>query len=552
MASKSKLLKPTALRWFSETINWELFQQISLHLYGSIYDDHFAEEYLVRGMFQDGIDIISFKKGKDKSTTLQCKYQLQISLPELKEIVNLFLASNFLKSSNIFIITTTADVQEPKLKKYIFEQIAYFRDTYDIQFDCWGVDRLETELKKQYVLTEHYFGRYEAERFCFEPAFRKIAYAPLSGFIERNLKDMKAEPELSPWMASERKTPRITLSSLFVSGDDKKRLVGIIAEAYEGKSTLLRQAAYEIAQYPQTVPLLLDLKGCVIQPVANLLNIHFSTWKSIPAKNLVVLIDGLDEVATDDLLDAIAYIRDLKTQFPSIRVAVSCRKLYYSNYNLSTELSDFRFYSLVELHYGQIIRYVDECTGGDGQPFYSKMEGKGVSLLLANPFYLIKLSGWYIDYKDSIPETKVDIALKLVDESFDVSATRRIGKGEQLAHNKVRLKLLLQQLALAFQINGTNSCDDEMIQQLFTSKDTSLLKHSSVLDIEKGKWMFTNAFFQEQLAAISLKSYAVEEVIGLITVGEHIKKIRTKWIQTIATYLSMFKAAVYVMEMLTT
>jgi hypothetical protein len=62
-----------------------------------------------------------------------------------------------------------------------------------------------------------------------------------------------------------------------------------------------------------------------------------------------------------------------------------------------------------------------------------------------------------------------------------------------------------------------------------------------VLDIENGKWMFTNAFFQEQLAAMSLQRYTVDEVIYLITVGEQIKKIRTKWIQTIATYLSMFR-----------
>ncbi len=463
-----------------------------------------------------------------------------MKLADLKEIVRLFLGSNFLKTSDVFIITTTASLQEANIKKYIFEQIAFFRETYGIQFDCWDVTRLETVLKKQYLIVEHYFGSYEADRYCFQPAFRKIAYEAVPNFIERNLKDTSAEPELFSWMASEKKKKRLSLSKLFVLHEQRKRLIGIIAEAYEGKSTLFKQAAYELSQFPQTVPLFLDLKGSVIQPITNLLDIKFNTWRSIPAKDLIILIDGLDEVSTDDLLDAIGHIRDIAIQHPSIRVAISCRKLYYSNYNLPSELSQYSFYELVELHFGQIIQYADARTAGDGMVFYKEMESKGIDLLLSNPFYLTKLVGWYTDPKETIPETKVSIALKLVEESFNVSATRRIGKGKQLAHNKVRLKALLQQLALAFQINGTNSCDDDLMQSLFTAEDLTLLNHSSVLNIEKGKWMFTNAFFQEQLAAMALQKYAVEEIIGLITVGEHLKKIKTKWIQTIATYLSMF------------
>lgn len=490
-------------------------------------------------MDQDGIDIISFGKTSGKNTCIQCKHYTALQLAEVKKVVQTFLDSRFVTNSDEFIITTTANLQEPDIKAYLFEQVAYFKDVHQINFDCWDVTRLETLLKSQYGIVAYYFGQSEADRYCFAPSFRKIEYQEISGFITRNLKDMIVSDNDIPWLFGDKKTPKISLTDLIGTSSTENRYIGLIGEAYEGKSTLLRQTAFELSNDLNITPLLLDLKSLPTQPITELLSVDFNTWKMIPARNLVVLIDGLDEVPSDEIITVLGYIKSFTKLHESIRIILSCRKLYFSNYNLKTELNDFKFYELIELNYWQIINYIDDRTLGKGQEFYLEMDKKGISSLLAHPFYLVKIVGWHVDKKQSIPQTKVEIAQKLVDESLTISETRKTGKGRLLKHHKIQLRKLIRQLALAFQILGINSCDDELIQELFTIEDTDLLRHSPVLNIHKERWMFVNAFLQEQLAATSLLFFDVEDIIRLITVGNNVIKIKIKWIQTISTYLSL-------------
>jgi hypothetical protein len=527
-----------ALTW--SKLDWKDFQKVSLFLYRRQTGDFAAEEFLKQGHFQSGIDLLSFRQESGKHVCIQCKHEV-LTFAKLKKIVPLFLAGEYGESTETFIITTTADLQEPKIQSWITAQKIALRKQYAMAFDVWDVQRLEDALKSHYLLVEKYFGIAEASGHCFQPALQIPDLKPFPGFIKRHIQSVADIADAEDRELDSKIRSSLTLTELMKSPTDKKGFC-LIAEAYEGKSSLIRHTAWELGQLDLgIVALPLDLKFCSVLTVAQLLTDHYASWQSVPAKDLVVLIDGLDEVPAEQFHTVVGHIRDFARNHPAVRLVFTCRKMFYSYQNLEHELPDFGFYELLDLHLRQIFDYLEEHLGGEDKAmsFYIKMRNLSIDNLIETPFYLIQLVKWFNDPVQEMPKTKFAIATRFVDESLNVSATRKLRSGLSLDKYKTKYRNALQQLALLLQIKGLNACQDELLQELFSQDDIDLLTHSSILNIRNGQWSFINALFQEQLAALALEKLEADAVINLITVGDKILKISRKWIQTLATYLSL-------------
>ncbi|GAA4084182.1 hypothetical protein [Mucilaginibacter panaciglaebae] len=520
--------------------DWQDFQKISLFLYHDQSGDLAAEEFLRQGHFQSGIDILSFRQESGKHVCIQCKHT-DLTFSKLKQIIPLFLAGEYGATTETFILTTTTDLQKPDIQAWITAQKRDMRETYAIAFDVWDRSRLEDALTSQYRLVEKYFGIAEAKAHCFQPAIKLPDLAPFPNFMARHIQPVTDTGDTEAWHFADKERSVLTLTSLITAPKTKKGIC-LIAEAYEGKSSLIRQTAWELSQLDLAiVPLLLDLKFCSVLPIAQLLTDHFESWMSVPAKNLVVLIDGLDEVQAEQFNTVVGHIRDFARNHPTIRVVFSCRKMFYNYQNLKNELIGFDFYELLELHMRQIFYYLEGQLGSYdyAMAFYSRMNGLGIANQLGTPFYLLQMVKWFNDPAQEMPTTKIAIATRFVDESLSFSATRKLRSGLSLDKYKTKYRNALQQLALLLQIKGLNACHDELLQELFQQDDIDLLTHSSILNIRNGQWSFINALFQEQLAALALQKLDADQVVGLVTLGDKVRKISRKWIQTLATYLSL-------------
>jgi hypothetical protein len=530
-------MNEAALTW--SKIYWDDFQKLSLFLYREQTNDDAAEEFLKHGHFQSGIDLFSFQQASGKYVCIQCKHS-NLTFSKLKKIIPLFLVGEFGEITETFIIITSADLQEPKIQKWVTEQKIALREHHAIAFDLWDRNRLEDTLVGQFRLVEKYFGLTAAIDHCFQPALTTPSLEQIPDFIKRNIQPVSAVEDTDLRTESKARSS-LTLTELLKLAVDQKDFC-LIAEAYEGKSSLFRQTAWELSQLDlRLVPLLLDLKLCSILPITELLSNHFSSWMSVPTKDLVILIDGLDEVAAEHFYTVVGHIRDFKRNHPAVRLAFSCRKTFFAYQNLEKELPGFGFYELIDLHLRQIFDYLENRVGGydNAMKFYTQMNSLGLANLLDTPFYLIQLVKWFNDPTQDIPKTKIAIATRFVDESLDVSATRKLRIGLSLDKFKSKYRLVLQQLALLLQIKGLNACHDELLQELFKQDDIDLLAHSSILNVRNGQWSFINAIFQEQLAALALQKLEADIVINLVTLGDKIRKISRKWIQTLATYLSL-------------
>lgn len=65
------------------------------------------------------------------------------------------------------------------------------------------------------------------------------------------------------------------------------------------------------------------------------------------------------------------------------------------------------------------------------------------------------------------------------------------------------------------------------------------MQNSSIVNFKNNYWSFTNALYQEHLAAQYLINLPFKDIINLSTNGTQIKKIKTKWLQTITSLFSL-------------
>ncbi len=79
------------------------------------------------------------------------------------------------------------------------------------------------------------------------------------------------------------------------------------------------------------------------------------------------------------------------------------------------------------------------------------------------------------------------------------------------------------------------------MQELFSTAERNLLQHSSLVSVSGNTWSFTNALFQEHLTARLMADMNLNDILAITTIGKTIRKFKTKWIQTIASLLSILE-----------
>lgn len=528
-------MNPTQLNWHQ--FPWEKFEELIVYLVQDVFSEPSAQRYLKQGNNQQGIDIITLQHQSGKHLSIQCKKTAKFGISDLKKAEQVFLNGIFAPTSDTFIIATISDCQNERVQKHQQLQVQTFKTDHNIRYELWDINYIETALKKHYRLVAHYFGKQQADLHCFSamPAIKE--YTKVKNYLSRSLINIKNINE-NPFMRNERHNQ--TLQQILDEELMVSKNICILADAYEGKTSLLCQTAHElIVSHKSVVPLLIILKDTTLKPIAEILKDHYSAWESVGACNLLIMIDGLDEVAADRFTEAITLIKDFTRSYPQVHILFSCRKLFFFKYHLKTQLNFFEYYQLQPISYYQLDQYLDQKLGTEKKRLQRQIRQMDLEELIRNPFYLIEMTKWFQDPIHSLPSSKIEVTERFIEESLKFSATRRLPRGQVLDEHRVIYKQTLQKFALALQLSGLNAASKDMVQELFDNQERELLQSSSIITINDHSWSFVNAMFQEQLAAKQLAGFPAKEVIPIICNGRIIKKINIKWIQTIASYLSL-------------
>ncbi len=530
-------MKGKLLNW--DGLLWQRFQELSIHIANSKLPELRFVEYLKQGNDQEGIDnITTALNGDGKYTVIQCKNE-NLNSSKLDKIINEFKRGTFWGKTSSFILFTSSDMQTSKTQKRVQEIQKELLDK-DIVFECWDGNFLEEELRNQNTLVEHYFGLNAAKEHCFAKRKDSRSFADLGeGYIHRNILKLDDNSStLSYWSLSNANS--VSLKDYLLSERLSFPKVCIIGDPYQGKSLLLKQTAYEITKIDNPfVPIFIELKSYNIQPIDQLLKTQEGAWLSSPLADLIIFIDGLDEVPTNKFNEAIGHIRAFMDAYPYLSVVFSCRKIFFYHYQVREKIKLSNIFELAEFSRADIESYLKRQLGTRIERFQQEVRKASLDGLLTEPFYLKEMISAFKNPPYKLPGSKAELIELFIRKSIENSSLRKLSEGKDFSHKVQAYKIAIHKLAFTLQVLGLNALPDTKIQDLFEDAEQELLQHSGLVTISNQQWSFSSALFQEFLSARVLSKLDFGTVIKLCTVGTEIIKIKSKWIQTISTLLAI-------------
>lgn len=539
--SRKEIMNLIDYHW--DKIGWKGFEEMCMYLAECVMNDRRFELYGRPGEDQDGIDIISKNERGEEQICIQCKRYEKMKLSTLKSIIRRFEESPLLKTTNSFIIATRASLNNRNIVLHINSEKERLKKQYKIHFDTWDINYIEKELANHFTLTSKYFGFSIAQTLWSGLGGLIPSYQPFKGYIPRSVVPYLQEKDtsLQEWIWGKKRS--LGLSELFTRNIFESKKCCLLADAYQGKTTTLEQVAYELYTHDLKIkPVFVRLKEHSHRSLIDTLDIAHVWWRSVPIKELVIFVDGLDEVDTGRFQDAVKNINELSTQFPSLSIIFSCRKLFFHHNEVQEVIKGFSIYELFPLQGFQIDEYLTEHLHGLKDKFLNHIEKYELNHFLNNPFYLRSLVDIFIQDRSRLPKSKAETVFYFIEESFNMQAFRELAGGLILKRKKEAYYTILKKAAFAMQLRGQNVLTDEEVQVLFhNNQEIELLRLGSVLTFSHEKWSFQNAIFQEFLCAQVLDKLSFDYIEQLTCVGQCVKKVKTKWIQSLIALLSILK-----------
>ena len=535
--------KVDSLDWTN--LSWESFQQIGIHIGDTVYNHLKFEEYLKQGNKQHGIDLYAYEGATEKYRCIQCKREKTMTTGAMAGMIREFREGQFYEVSSHFIIMTKLDLQSKNMQDAI-KQYRQELAKDNIEFGVWDKVFLEKRLKTMYPVVDHYFGRDQADAFCFQPVFPRTKIEAPGDYLARQVRFIDAghPRRKSPYWALQKKEPETELVSFFNSAPLDVHRLCVLGDPHQGKTQLLKHLAYKLENQPVAkICLWINAKSYNASTIEGQLNTQYAEWRTYGAFRLVVIIDGVDEVPEDRFKKVVRDIADFTTRCPSVSTIFSCRTTFYYNSNIGPIIPNFTLVELCSLPWANVAVFLDKSLSVSGaKKFLRQVIRVGLREELTNPFFLMELVRTFKNV-GTVPTSRVEIITNLAGRMTEENMKKRQLTGaKEFSHYAEPLGRLTQRLAFTLQYAGLNGFKQEWMMELFSDDERQLLRQSALISYSGDDWSFLNAGYQEYLAAVALSKMDYDTIIAYVTKGVRSPIIKTKWIQTVAALISILPA----------
>lgn len=363
----------------------------------------------------------------------------------------------------------------------------------------------------------------------------KIKYPKVPHYLPRKVCPTK---DYSP---TEMLFLRSELSQDILTVIEQHNRIVLLSDAGVGKTTELQRITWYFSKDDSPLyPIFVPLNKYVNQNISELLP---PNWREIPESQLLIILDGLDEIESKNKNDAIRQIELFSEQHPNPHIIVSCRTNFYKSETeqSSGTLSGFSSYVLLNLDGEEVKKYIEGRLGEQARDFNKILVNSQLQELLKIPFYLIHLVELFESNK-GLPQSKAEIFEQLLTARIHLDV-KHFRTSIELNEKRKTIIETLERLALGMEVLGKNYINNDEYQQLIPDELLqTLINHCTVWKKNEGEavtWQFEHNNFQEYLAARVLSCQSLEIIKDFISFKPNHRKIIPSWVNTLSFILSI-------------
>jgi len=324
--------------------------------------------------------------------------------------------------------------------------------------------------------------------------------------------------------------------------NENKHIV-LLCDAGVGKTTELKQLAYHCSRLRSYCPIFVPLNLYTNKRIKE----YFpKNWELIPEKELLVLLDGFDEIESKNINDAIREIEFFVREYPNVHIVVSCRTNFYKIETEEDEglLNGFTSYILLDLENKEIKKYAKDKLDFKSTYFFDSIYEKDIYPLLKSPFYLKYLIELFTKNND-LPKSKAEIFKNLLELRIKLDI-KHYRTTKELKNEKENVMKILEHIALAMECLGRNYIGNKELEDILPEPSSrELLKYCTTWvkqEVDNVTWQFEHNNFQEYLAAKKLSNCPIEVIKELVSSGNEHEKISLSWLNTLYFLVTLYSA----------
>lgn len=519
------------------------FEVFTYKLFNNLKQTNSFQLYGRRRQKQDGIDVFS----DELKISIQCKLKDQLRSSNIKKELIKDLHNDF---SQFYAKFSKAPFYH---KKFILAST--YNDDKEIQDEC-------VKLSQEYGIDVEYWGWGTLSLEMTDDLFSEF-YGSLISAVE----EIRSKPDLKNFQKQSIKieipVPYIIRKFLPISNETnspspfhfyednkidfeellkKSNRTIILGDAGSGKTVEIERILNFVTEnVPHLITLKINLRNYLLKDgIDGLLPKKID---NISDENCFFLFDGLDEIHSDILNDAIKDLNNFSRRFPKSFILISCRTNFYdiSANTLSGPLEVYNSYKICDISYKEAKDYYNQkfnCS--EGENFIANVIKADLDDFIKKPFFLELISNHY--HKTSNLEiSKADLIKEFIVSSFKFD-TKKFESTETLVTKKNELLKTLKKVAFAMQLLGKNYLTNDEFYELLSESEAKLIKYSSALERESSyseKWTFIHNNIQEYLVALILSELTFKEIIDFITISGTENIVNQNWLNVLSFFTSL-------------
>lgn len=320
----------------------------------------------------------------------------------------------------------------------------------------------------------------------------------------------------------------------------KVKRISLVNDAGFGKTFELKRTAKYFSEIEYGLnPFFVSLSTYTNENIEDLLPVNY---RNTPQEQLLIILDGLDEIPSESKQNAIRKIERFIISHPQTSCIISSRTNFYrpESKTLSGTLADFKTYVLLELTFTQIEQYLTKELNEKKSDFTELLFKNNLEDLLKIPFYLIHLVKLYKE-NSNLPDSKATILEELIKKRVIIDK-EKFRNTYDYNYSDKQVLLALQKVSVAMELLGRNFIEvDEMKKVIKKEKLINDLEHLSIF-IKKGeRYEFEHNNYREYLAAITFSNLSFEYIKRYFAFSPDFKTIVPSRVNTLSFLFSILQ-----------